>query len=62
MQKEHNIKRANWGGIYMLGTILGALLSTLQGQLIDRLSLKLFTFGSVLVADPRGEKNYDQLF
>ena len=43
IQKEFNLKHADWGGIYMVGTILSALFLPWTGQLIDRLSLKPFT-------------------
>ena len=48
IQAEFGLDRSTWGQIYMAGTLLSALAINWTGALIDRVSLRRFTLGSLL--------------
>ena len=43
IQALFDLDSGSWGRIYMMGTLLSALVITWSGTLIDRMDLRLFT-------------------
>lgn len=48
MQQDFAMSHTQWGGIYMAGTLLSALLLPVTGKLIDQVPLQRYTFFVVL--------------
>jgi len=48
IQQDFAMSHTQWGGIYMLGTLLSALLLPVTGKLIDQVPLQGYTFFVVL--------------
>ena len=44
IQIEFELSHSEWGGIYMAGTVLSAILLPWTGQLIDKFKLNYYTF------------------
>jgi len=48
IQQDFAMSHTQWGGIYMAGTLLSALLLPITGKLIDQVTLQRYTFFVVL--------------
>ena len=48
IQQDFAMSHTQWGGIYMAGTLLSALLLPVTGKLIDQVPLQRYTFFVVL--------------
>jgi len=49
IQQDFAMSHTQWGGIYMAGTLLSALLLPITGKLIDQMPLQRYTFFVVLL-------------
>ena len=48
IQFEYGLSHTSWGTIYLIGTLLSAIILTYSGSLIDYYRLNFYTYFSVL--------------